>query len=250
MSIQQQSTFTVTNAVRLPWEHKKPKKTLYQRAPKSLPLMTLFHCGLQLGAYYFVYYRQRGVRPSAVIMLDIGAKDRASIASGDWYRYLSPYFVPCHLAGLIMNLFFQGYCGFFLEPEWGSVAVFFIIWASVYCGIRGSCHSGGSDPSSGSSAAVLGLTSAYFVDLIRNWQAHDKFEWRRFALFWILMVAVSYGMCGLDFNDPKLAGFGQLFGLFVSIILCPMEIESTSTTMIRGFALVLAGIILFAMDEC
>eukprot|EP00658_Telonema_sp_P-2_P075899 TRINITY_DN6571_c0_g1_i5.p2 TRINITY_DN6571_c0_g1~~TRINITY_DN6571_c0_g1_i5.p2 ORF type:complete len:128 (+),score=16.75 TRINITY_DN6571_c0_g1_i5:369-752(+) len=126
----------------------------------------------------------------------------------------------------------------------------FVIWVSVYGGIRGSCDAGTGNPSTSSTAAVLGLASAYFTNLFVNWQAFDKFLWRRNALIWLGIVVIELGMCGLDFNDPTLAAFGMFFGWLASIVVMPSEVERGYTTAIRAFAGVVGVIPIFVMNDC
>jgi len=250
MAVPTQSTLKTLNSVLLPWERRMPNKTLKQRTPKSPPLVTILHCTCQLAFYYFVHYRQRGFVPSQDIFVSCGGKDTASMAKGENWRYVTAYFVPCHIASMVLNVSLQGYMGFFLEPEWGSLAVFVIIWTSVYGGLAGSCHSGTGNPTTAGTAAVAGLASAYFVDLLSNWQTYKKFVWRRYALFWMMIVGLTFSTTVLDFNDSVTAGYGMMFGLFIAAVVVPSESEQAWLTLTRGVFLMMAAIVLFVMDPC
>jgi len=249
MSSLNQSTYTTLDPWHLPWERIKPKRTIKQRQPKALPLATLFHVGCQAMAYYFVAYRQRGVRASSEILIWCGAKDAVSIAAGDWYRYITPYFVPCHLGHAILTIAMEIYVGGFLEPEWGSARIFIIIWTSVAAGIRGSCSVGGGNPSTGYTAAIMGLLSAYFVDLMKGWQDHDRWLWRRFFLFWMLMTIMQWSLTSLDFNDPNLAGFGCLYGFLLGVAFVPMDNPTISIIAVKVAALATAGVVFITTED-
>merc|ERR1712166_1202369 len=82
MSSLNQSTYTTLDPWHLPWERIKPKRTIKQRQPKALPLATLFHVGCQAMAYYFVAYRQRGVRASSEILIGVAPKMRSALPQG------------------------------------------------------------------------------------------------------------------------------------------------------------------------
>jgi len=97
------STVRVLNPILRPWEHRPIPKSPDDE-DWSFPLTTVLFSAYQCFYYTFVVYRQRGLVPSKDLMIEVGAKYGPSIASGEGYRYILAYFVPCQFIHFVLTL--------------------------------------------------------------------------------------------------------------------------------------------------
>lgn len=153
------------------------------------------------------------------LIIDLGAKDNAFIAAGQYWRLLTPVFIHAGLAHLFVNMYSLYVIGPAGEQFFGHVRflVFYLL-----CGFAGAIFSLAFNPSpsvgaSGAIFGVLGMLGAFWFVHRTTFGPAGNVQLRQIALVAALNLVIGLSP-GIDFW-AHLGGF--LTGIALGLLLGP-----------------------------
>ncbi|KAJ5069644.1 rhomboid-related [Anaeramoeba ignava] len=172
--------------------------------------------------------------PSAMTLVELGAKYTPKIRQGQFYRFYLAIFLHAGIIHLVLNLWFQIIYGFQLERYFGGLRIAIIYFLT---GISGNLLSAIFLPnvvSVGSSSALFGLLGFMVVDLSRNWK---MIESPKRGLIRLLIVILTSFITGLF---PIIDNFSHLGGFIMGIMAGALFLPNIADKKIKKINLIIA----------
>lgn len=127
------------------------------------------------------------------------------IASGDWWRVITPGFMHLGIIHIALNMYLLYVLGRMIEPELGPVQMLAVYVTSLLAGSLGAIILEPTTPSAGASGAIFGLMGMALV-IARSRQIREAVQ--QIGMLVILNLVVTFGYSGIS----KGAHLGGLLG--------------------------------------
>eukprot|EP00455_Lapot_gusevi_P035566 TRINITY_DN3938_c0_g1_i7.p1 TRINITY_DN3938_c0_g1~~TRINITY_DN3938_c0_g1_i7.p1 ORF type:complete len:294 (-),score=49.70 TRINITY_DN3938_c0_g1_i7:66-947(-) len=182
--------------------------------------------------------------PSALPLLDLGAKYLPYIRKGEVYRFITPIFLHAGILHIASNLFFQCRMGFSLEEQWEMkpfIGVYFI------AGIGGtllSCVAAPSTVSVGASGALFGILGGELAYLMMNWSALTPFVRNQELCMLISILLINFLISMLT---PLIDNWAHLGGLIFGFLAGGLILKSLGVNSNEKTIRYVCGAILFVL---